>query len=190
MLLSLIGNIGTGKSTFARWFIRRHPSWIHKSIDDFRLKSSQIAQTLRERNPIQIENRTWEFVTAWCNKNLEQDKIFEHTGTIYRVNNVYHNKLIVQQGIYVVKLVGSANFCKRNIKSRQKAKMPYPYDMNDCEGADINKGPGANSQANVIAYVDAEEIELIDIYKKLEDKILLAKTIFDTKEVGKVTLKN
>ena len=179
MLVSLIGNMGVGKSRFASWFKYRHPNWAYKSIDDFRRTAVLTYNKKGSRSPLQIERYAWKLAKQWNISNLAGDRIFEHTGTVWRVSEVYNS--CTDKKIYVIKLLGNLHYCEKNVKTRKKEKLPYPYNLPDSYSLAVTNNMLGNIHANLVAKLDKGREE--EVFELIEWYIVKAKEILNVKEV-------
>jgi cytidylate kinase len=193
MIVNLIGHIASGKTTFARWFIARHPSWKYYSIDQMRREASRSRLSLAKEVPRtshlpHCEDFAWRLMLQAVSGLEAVNCIIESTGTIYRLRDLWHP--LVDKGIYTVKLVATREECQERARKRKKEKIPG-YDLPEVYGITIEDEHQLMVPANLIVNVpDMTEAEQEEVYEKVEKYILKAKRCFEIYKIAEVIGKN
>jgi stage V sporulation protein G len=184
MIISVVGPLAVGKSHFCKWFVERHPEFVHTSIDDARFqagkewekdnnRSIESASELSRFDRLELEDKAWNIVYSSCEDNPYV--ILETSGLSWRMASILHDPQITEKGIYVVKLIGDRDKCLERLINRQKASTKYfPYEMDERTGLDWMMENMHRVPHNLLIDVDSDEKYDI-LYKKAEEYILAAK---------------
>jgi len=104
MIVNLVGPIASGKSSFARWFREKHPSFFHFDIAFM-------------RECYEKDEEAWKAIkTVLCSV---ENSIVESTGLHYRISELWTPKL-VRKGIYTVKFMGDVETLNKRICKRDR----------------------------------------------------------------------
>jgi predicted kinase len=177
MIINLTGPIAAGKSSFAKWFVERHPSWQHLAIDEFRKEAVEF-YTRTKAYPNQVEDRA----IIQLQRALQQygDFIVESSGNIYKMATLW-TPWLVDRGIYTVYLDASTDECQERARRRDR-KMPPPYDGDESLAIAEGYMHGIMPSNLYVSLTGAENLG--KVYQEVEWYILKAKAFFDAKEVG------
>ena len=107
MLINLVGPIASGKSSFAKWFLEKHPQTLHLDIAYFR----EIYDT---------DKCAWKMIEEVA--ALTNNCLIESTGLHYRIQNLWTPR-VVKRGIYTIKFMSNRSLLNERIKKRSKDNL-------------------------------------------------------------------
>jgi len=167
MIVHLVGPPASGKTTFARWFLDKHPFWQYIAIDEIR---NYYAKTLKNCRSTEIEKIV--FDKLLIRLNLATDSILETTGTIWRLKDTWN--LVNQKSIYTIKFTDTTQNLLIRAKNRVR-EVVYPYNIKDEEV--IEEENNIFVPANLIVRNSTTANK--EIYSQIEWYILKSRIILD-----------
>lgn len=174
MIINLIGNIATGKSTFARWFTEKHSSWKHLNI-------ASIRNHMLIRQVLNVEQLAWERLKLLAGES--KNCIIESTGTIYRLADLWTPDN-ANRGIYTVKFTAPVKVCQERARHRKQESIEG-YNLDECYGILLDKELQYVIPANLI--VDTSDwSNKEEKFEEVEKYILRAKKSFEIYKTAKV----
>jgi stage V sporulation protein G len=184
MLINIVGPIAVGKSFFCDWFIKRHPEFVHASIDQARYESGKEwekennttidkASELPTEERMDLEEHAWDILYGIC--DINEDVILETSGLSWRVRQIFYDQDISSRGIYTVKLSGNRDKIKARLKARTKHTTKYfPYTMEEDTAVDWMVDSMHRVPHNLIINVDSG-LDHEVVFQEAEKFILAAK---------------
>jgi shikimate kinase len=126
MLVHLVGPIAAGKSTFAKWFAARQPTWAYVSIDDARLEAA--AEHGHTGDALLVEDKAWEKFFSRC----QQDRlVMESCGALHRMDS-FLTDAIKTKRLYTIKFVAPYRTLAARVLNRPRTN-PWPYNASELE---------------------------------------------------------
>jgi stage V sporulation protein G len=189
MIINIVGPIAVGKSFFCDWFIKRHPEFVHASIDESRYQSGKEwearnkttidkASELDAEERMSLEERAWELLYEVCESN--ENVILETSGLSWRIKDIFYDMDIVMNGIYTVKLLGNRDKIKARLKARTKHTTKYfPYTMEEDTAVDWMVDSMHRVPHNLVVDVDSG-LDHEVVFQEAEKFILAAKLKFES----------
>lgn len=156
-VVSLIGPTGVGKTTFAQWFIKRNPMYVHVDIAQLRLDFG-VLDNGNINDTLYREDRLWQHVNEIVLAN--HYVLLESTGTSNRLQSIYYNA----HSLYTVKFLTNRETLVRNILKRNNINMDLELIGLDDELAIIQ-----NIKTN-ITVIDLR----LNQYEQIENHILIS----------------
>lgn len=168
MIVNLVGRIGAGKSTFAQWFLKKHPNWYYGDIVECR----HIARKLHPQGkPAVIERRAFQLLRHTC--FAPGHCIIESTGLPYILRQLWQS--VGGRYIYTVMIDTPLEICRENVREREVLEG----FLSDEEGLSYEEQMQQQLPANIILCKKGDESkeELEKLYQELETEILIAGAI-------------
>jgi len=159
MIINLIGHIASGKTTFARWFLEKCPSWKHLDI-------AQIRRTIRTRYPNEKLQRIEEL--AWLKLdssiNLGENFLIESTGVLHQLKDIWTSER-ANQGIYTVKFMAPLKVCQKRAQARVVLDKLDGYDLDEDYAIWLED----EYQQTIPANLSIETTSLLEIERQFEE---------------------
>jgi predicted kinase len=117
-IIIIVGNMGSGKSTFANALAEQMPGFAYVCLDDNRKRNFE--DLLEERyNQFAFESKVAELTTKEIDKHSRV--IYETTGATRFFKDVFYDLTVAKHKIYIVKIQCRPSTCLARHKSREKS---------------------------------------------------------------------
>lgn len=169
MIISVIGNIGCGKSTFLEEIKKsekfKNDDYI--SIDECRLRAAEFDQN---NNSWEIEDRAWEIFLEQIYNSQNKRLFIESSGLSKKLLNAYSIIKKENQFLYIVKIYCSKETSKNRVLTRKKQIIPFPYNEEELEAIDYMAKEIKKLTCNLT--LNSDKLSSMELVYEFQEKFL------------------